>query len=245
MPDIRMAPELPLWRRLGATIGGSAEYAIAFALFAVCLLAGGAGLYLKYAGSGSGRSGYDASALGLEPSADEARAAEQAALDEAQRKLRAELQQLEQQRSRADSADLQRERALQQQLAALEKQRAASRAEPARIAPAIAPAPAASAPVATAPTMTPAALDWSDCSPPSYPRAAQRRGDSGVVMIDFQIGADGSVLGRRITQSSGSELLDNAAARAIGKCRFKPATADGVPVRGTTSVRFAWKLDGR
>lgn len=245
MSEIRITPELPLWRRLSAAIGGSAEYAIAFALFAVCLLAGGAGLYLKVAGSGHRGAPRDAALLGLEPSAAEARAAEQAALDEAQRQLRAELAQLEQKRSRADSADTQRQRALQQQLAALEQQRAATRTETVRAA---APAPAGTAATASLarPTKTTtAAVDWDTCSAPAYPRAAQRRGDSGVVMIDYVISSDGLVLSQRITQSSGSSLLDNAAAKAIGKCRFKPATADGQAVSSTTTVRFAWKLDGK
>lgn len=243
------APAAQGIRRVTSAIGSSAEYAIAAALFAVCLLAGGAGLYLKWTESGPDTSAVAKTALQLEPSTADTQAAEQAALDEAQRELRSELAGLDRKRSQADNADRDRERALQRQLAEVERQRAAAtqRTTQERTAPAAAkaaPAIVASAPVSVAApaVRTAAAVDWATCTPPRYPRAAQRRGDEGVVLMSFSVSAEGRAIDKRVMSSSGSKQLDEAALEAIGKCRFTPATSDNKPIAGDVEVKFAWKL---
>lgn len=55
-------------------------------------------------------------------------------------------------------------------------------------------------------------------------------GESGQVWIDVQVGADGVVRDVRITKSSGSSTLDQAALDTVRRWRFKPATVDGTPV---------------
>ncbi|UCE32104.1 MAG: TonB family protein, partial [Burkholderiales bacterium] len=91
-------------------------------------------------------------------------------------------------------------------------------------------AAAASAPAAPASTGPTTSADWSGNEPPRYPAAARRMGDEGEVRLDVLIGADGSVKEVRLSASSGSPLLDEAAMRTVRTWRFKPATANGVPV---------------
>jgi len=68
---------------------------------------------------------------------------------------------------------------------------------------------------------------------PSYPRAARRRGQQGTVTLLVEVLPNGRVGGIDIDRSSGHQLLDDAAVKAVKKWRFAPAR------KGRTSVR-AW-----
>ncbi len=103
--------------------------------------------------------------------------------------------------------------------------------------PAPTPAPAKPAVQATA------SLAKSACAEPDYPSASASAREEGSVIIEFQIGADGKVLKSTIISSSGFKRLDEAARAAFSKCRFTPAQIDGVPVIGTTKVRYNWTID--
>lgn len=48
-----------------------------------------------------------------------------------------------------------------------------------------------------------------------YPRLARRMGEEGTVLMAFTIGPDGRLLGVRVLEGSGSELLDEAALQAV------------------------------
>ena len=89
-----------------------------------------------------------------------------------------------------------------------------------------------------------ASVDWSSCSKPSYPRAAVRLRQEGMVRMLFDIDADGQVIGGRVVESSGFERLDSAALEAIMKCRFEPETLGGIPQAASAEVRFGWRLNG-
>jgi protein TonB len=69
---------------------------------------------------------------------------------------------------------------------------------------------------------------------------ARLRGEQGVVMLELAIGTDGMVIMVRVTRSSGSTLLDEAARRAAQGWRFRPALVGGQPTLSTvqTSVQF-------
>ena len=52
-----------------------------------------------------------------------------------------------------------------------------------------------------------------------YPARAKMMRKQGVVSVSFNVGADGSLSGERVTNSSGDESLDNAALEAVRSAR--------------------------
>ena len=52
-----------------------------------------------------------------------------------------------------------------------------------------------------------------------YPARAKMMRKQGVVSVSFSVGADGSLSGERVTNSSGDESLDNAALEAVRSAR--------------------------
>ena len=57
---------------------------------------------------------------------------------------------------------------------------------------------------------------------PVYPADARRRGQSGSVLIEFVVGADGSVLAAYPKQPSPWPSLDNEAVRTVRRWKFPP-----------------------
>jgi len=106
-------------------------------------------------------------------------------------------------------------------------------------APAPTPAPAPRAP----PVRTAPVVDAKACDKPAYPPAALRARETGVVLLAFLIDVDGSALESKIERSSGSRRLDEAARKALGLCKFKPATTDGKPERAWAKIEYVWKMD--
>jgi TonB family protein len=74
---------------------------------------------------------------------------------------------------------------------------------------------------------------------PVYPPIAREAGVSGVVIIEAQIGADGSIEEARVLRSI--PLLDEAALDAIKQWKFAPTLLNGkpVPIIMTMTVNFA------
>ncbi len=67
---------------------------------------------------------------------------------------------------------------------------------------------------------------------------------TGVSILQFLIGPGGNVLSSRIAASSGHASLDDAAERALGRCKFRPAIgSDGNPKEAWTSIRYVWQLN--
>jgi protein TonB len=85
--------------------------------------------------------------------------------------------------------------------------------------------------------------DFSTCAKPEYPKASARNEEEGTTTISFLIGVDGRMVDSKITKSSGSRDLDRAAQRAIGQCRFKPATVNGQPEQAWVPVQYVWSLE--
>jgi protein TonB len=92
------------------------------------------------------------------------------------------------------------------------------------------------------PAVVHAVVDFSTCAKPDYPRSALRNEEQGTVRIQFLIGVDGRVADSKIAKSSGYRALDTAAKNALGVCRFKPGTINGVPQQSWTTVDYVWKL---
>lgn len=96
-----------------------------------------------------------------------------------------------------------------------------------------APDPSAGPAASGAPASAPRALSTPS---PRYPRAALRRGESGVVVLRLHIGADGRTQGVDVVRSSGFARLDQAAVSAVRRWRFEPAMQDGRAVAGQLQV---------
>jgi len=82
----------------------------------------------------------------------------------------------------------------------------------------------------------------SDNRPPRYPGAARRRGWEGRVVLHVRVDATGTPLSVEITQSSGRDLLDQAAVEAVQGWTFEPARDKGRPVPGETDVSVRFEL---
>jgi protein TonB len=58
--------------------------------------------------------------------------------------------------------------------------------------------------------------------PTNYPERARRRNQEGTVVLRFMISTDGKPFDITVIQSSGHELLDEAAQEILGGCKFMP-----------------------
>ncbi len=81
-----------------------------------------------------------------------------------------------------------------------------------------------------------------ECPKPRYPRRALQRGLEGRVTFLVDVSETGEVLGLQLEKSSGHDMLDRAARRAIEKWRFAPATRAGKPVRDRVRVPMTFRL---
>ncbi len=106
------------------------------------------------------------------------------------------------------------------------------------------PAPLKAPPPAPVPVArTPAVIDAHGCRQPEYPAASKRMEETGTVVLRFLIDVDGRVLSSEVESSSGHGRLDQAAAEALSKCKFKPGTAGGKPEQSWARIRYVWKLE--
>jgi len=114
-------------------------------------------------------------------------------------------------------------------------------------APPSPPAPAApAAPVAPveAPLVPANTRATSKRNPkPEYPSIARRRGWEGKVILRIEVRKDGTAGKVEVDRSSGREVLDQAAVRAIKRWLFTPATRAGEPVDSVYTLSFDFKLD--
>ncbi len=78
--------------------------------------------------------------------------------------------------------------------------------------------------------------------PPSYPRMARRRNLEGVVLIEVLVDEAGNSQEIKIIESSGHEILDKAALRAVKKWEFKPMVRDGIATLSKVRVPVAFNL---
>ena len=71
---------------------------------------------------------------------------------------------------------------------------------------------------------------------PQYPTSALRARESGSVLLDVMIDAQGLPIRVDVARRSGSRALDRAAVQAVEKWRFTPATMNGQPVPGQVQI---------
>jgi protein TonB len=77
---------------------------------------------------------------------------------------------------------------------------------------------------------------------PAYPMAARRMGWEGRVVLNVEVLAEGSCGDASVFQSSGHEVLDNAALRTVKGWRFVPASRAGRPVTQWFKVPIQFSL---
>jgi protein TonB len=88
-----------------------------------------------------------------------------------------------------------------------------------------------------------ASVQLEGCTLPEYPAASIAAEETGTVALSFLVGADGRVLESRVDRSSGHRRLDEAARRALGRCKFRPAIVDGKPRRAWAHINYVWRLE--
>jgi protein TonB len=79
---------------------------------------------------------------------------------------------------------------------------------------------------------------------PAYPREAKRRREEGTVWLSIEVLEDGSVGQISVSQSSGHELLDEAALDAVKRWQFTPARVEGRFVRSEGRLPIEFVLRG-
>lgn len=77
---------------------------------------------------------------------------------------------------------------------------------------------------------------------PKYPERARRRGFEGLVTLAVQVSAKGEPLSVRISRSSGYRILDDAAARAVRRWRFRPLSGGVGVAIARVDVPIAFRL---
>lgn len=96
---------------------------------------------------------------------------------------------------------------------------------------------------ATIPAKTTAIVRFDTCDKPAWPRASLQKEETGTVTLDFLIDDQGQVIDALVRASSGAPLLDEAALTSISRCRFKPATIEGVPIGSWQKMQYVWTLE--
>jgi protein TonB len=77
---------------------------------------------------------------------------------------------------------------------------------------------------------------------PAYPALARSRRWEGTVRLRVKVSTEGHCEHAEIQESSGHELLDEAALEAVGRWRFVPAKRGDTPISSWVVVPIAFKL---
>jgi TonB family protein len=75
-----------------------------------------------------------------------------------------------------------------------------------------------------------------------YPLIARVFDQEGTTELAFQLLADGTVSGVKVTKSSGSDRLDDAAVECVAKWHYRPAIKDDQLVDMPMTVKVDWNL---
>lgn len=78
---------------------------------------------------------------------------------------------------------------------------------------------------------------------PKYPRIAKRKGMQGQVLIEIWLDENGLQIKQIILQSSGHQVLDDAAMRAIKAWRFNGHKAEGIALAHRVRIPIRFNLD--
>lgn len=81
-------------------------------------------------------------------------------------------------------------------------------------------------------------------TPPRYPPLSRRMGEEGTVVLRVELDEHGRVCSARVSSSSGSARLDEAALAAVKTWQCTPAQRHGQPVRAVALQPFKFILQG-
>ncbi len=112
---------------------------------------------------------------------------------------------------------------------------------PVKVAPVVRQVPSVVVAPAVPPTL-PRAVAGTHTQP-AYPDIARRLNEQGTVHLNIAVGADGRVGQVQVTQSSGSDRLDQAAVDWVARYwRYEPATTGGKPVSAVVQAAIVFNL---
>ena len=77
---------------------------------------------------------------------------------------------------------------------------------------------------------------------PEYPKGARQRGEQGDVVLEIEVGADGSCAAADVVASSGFAELDAAAVAAVRKARFVPGRSGSAAVSSSVGLKLSFRL---
>ena len=77
-----------------------------------------------------------------------------------------------------------------------------------------------------------------------YPELARKAGIEGKTVVKALVDVDGSIMAVQVLQSSGNQMLDEAALKAARKSKFTPAKQRDKFVRVWVSIPMQFKLTG-
>jgi periplasmic protein TonB len=97
----------------------------------------------------------------------------------------------------------------------------------------------------SAPKVVSASPAYATNPKPKYPRVARRRGYEGVVLLKVLVDQEGRVDDALVLKSSGHNVLDRSALKAVKNWVFKPGTIDGKPMEMWVQVPVRFELKGR
>jgi protein TonB len=78
---------------------------------------------------------------------------------------------------------------------------------------------------------------------PVYPAAARTAGIEGATVLRMEVQPDGSVGAVQVVESSGFDILDEAAVAAVRKWKFVPWKAEGRPVAAYVEQLISFRLN--
>jgi len=81
-----------------------------------------------------------------------------------------------------------------------------------------------------------------DNPPPEYPALARRRHWQGTVVLEVMVSREGKVLQLQVGESSGREVLDEAALKAVSGWRFEPGRRGSLRVDMLVMVPVRFSL---
>jgi len=111
------------------------------------------------------------------------------------------------------------------------------------LAPRLTPTPPTpNLPPSTASSTILARPNPSQNSAPTYPDLARKKGWTGSVLLRAQISAQGTVDSLTLLKSSGHEILDQSATRAVRHWRFYPQEVGGTPTSSTVEIPVKFSL---
>jgi protein TonB len=76
-----------------------------------------------------------------------------------------------------------------------------------------------------------------------YPFFSRIFSDEGTTELAFIVAADGTVSNVKVSKSSGSDRLDDAAVDCVSKWHYRPAIKDDQLVDAPMTVKVNWNLD--